>query len=203
MKYNLSQDCEKRLTQIKQYLANPPILMPPIYGKPLILYISATKTYLGILLAQEDNDNKERSIHYLSHTLISYEMNYSIIEKAFLVIVFASQKLRHFMLAYTTRLMAKIDPLKYLLSKVALIGRLAKWVMILSEFDIQYVEKKAIKGQVISDQLVEAPVQSLLPLNIDFPNESILKITHQTWVMFFDSSFTQHGSSTRLLFITP
>ena len=64
--------------------------MPPIYGKPLILYISMTKTSLGILLAQEDNNNKEQAIYYLSHTLISYEMNYSINEKACLAVVFTS-----------------------------------------------------------------------------------------------------------------
>ena len=110
--------------------------MSPIYGKPLILYISATKTSLGILLAQEYKNNKEWVIYHLIHTLISYEMSYNIIEKAYLVVVFASQKLRHYMLAHTTWLVAKIDPLKYLLSKEALIGRLAKWVMILSEFDI-------------------------------------------------------------------
>ena len=91
--------------------------MPPIYGNPLILYISATETSLGILLAQEDDNNKEREIYYLSRTLISYEMNYSIIEKASLAVVFASQKLRHYMLAHTTR---KIDPLKDLLSKATL-----------------------------------------------------------------------------------
>ena len=45
-------------------------------------------------------------------------------------------------------------------------------------------------------------MESLLPLNIDFPNESILTITHQTWVMFFDGSFTQHGLDAGLLFIT-
>ena len=55
------------------------------------------------------------------------------------------------MLAHTTRLIAKIDPLKYLLSKAALTNHLAKWVMILSEFDIEYVENNAIKGQAIVD----------------------------------------------------
>ena len=165
--------------------------MPPIYGKPLILYISATETSIGILLAQEDNSNREWAIYYLSCTFISYEMNYNIIEKAFLAVVFASQKLRHYMLAHTTWLVAKIDPLKYFLSKAALTGCLAKWVMVLSEFNIQYVECKAIKGQVIADQLVDTPIQRTLPLNIDFPDESILTLTHKTWVMFFDGSFTQ------------
>ena len=107
-------------------------------------------------------------------------MNYSIIEKACLVVVFASHKLRHYMLAHTTRLVAKIDPLKYLLSKAALTGRLAKWVMVLSEFDIQYVEHKAIKGQAIADQLADAPMYSSFPLNIDFPDESIMTLTHKS-----------------------
>ena len=43
-------------------------------------------------------------------------------------------------------LISKIDPLKYLVSKSILIGFLAKWIMILSEFDIEYVDRKAIKG---------------------------------------------------------
>ena len=118
-------------------------------------------------------------------------MNYSIIEKACLAVVFASHKLRHYILTHTMWLVAKIDPLKYFLSKASLIGRLVKWVMILSEFDIQYVELKSIKGHVIADQLEDTPMQSSLPLNIDFLDESILTLTHKMWVMFFDDSFTQ------------
>ena len=75
--------------------------MPPIHEKPLILCISATKLSLGIFLAQEDNDNKERAIYYLSCTLVSYEMNYNIIGKACLAVFFASQNLRHYMLTHT------------------------------------------------------------------------------------------------------
>ena len=55
------------------------------------------------------------------------------------------------MLVDTIHLIAKIDALKYLLIKAELTGRLTKWMMILSEFDIQYVEHKAIKGQAIFD----------------------------------------------------
>ena len=76
--------------------------MPPILGKPLILYISTTTNSLGALLAQQDESGKERAIYYISHTLVQYELNYTSIEKACLVVVFASQKLRHYMLAYTT-----------------------------------------------------------------------------------------------------
>ena len=64
--------------------------MPPIAGKPLILYISTIDTALGALLAQENQNNKEQAIYYISRTLVSYEAKYSIIEKAFLAVVFAS-----------------------------------------------------------------------------------------------------------------
>ena len=73
-------------------------------------------------------------------------MNYVVIEKFFLLVLSTSQKLQHYLLTHTIRLIAKINPLKYLLSKATLIGRLAKWVMILSDFNIQYVERKEIKG---------------------------------------------------------
>lgn len=140
--------------------------MPPIQGKLLILYISATNTSLGARLAQRDEKKKERAIYYINRMLVSYEMNYTIIEKSCLALVFASHKLRHYMLAHSIKLVAKIDPLKYLLRKETLIRRLAKWVMILIEFDIEYVEHKAIKGQVIADQLVDAPLEDNQPLNI-------------------------------------
>lgn len=68
------------------------------------------------------------------------------------------------MLTHKTKLIARIDPLKYLLNKATLIGRLAKWVMILNEFDIEYIERKAIKGQAIVDQLVDAPIIDVTPI---------------------------------------
>lgn len=154
--------------------------MPPIQDKSLILYISATNTSLGTLLAQHDENNKKKVIYYISRTLVSYETNYSIIEKAYLAVVFTSQKLRHYMLAHSIKLIAKINPLKYILSKATLTGRLAKWVMILTEFNIEYVEHKAIKGQAIVDQLASAPLEDDQPLNIEFPDESIMHITQRS-----------------------
>lgn len=131
---------------LKDYLVNTPVLVSPTLGKPLLLYISATNLALGALLAQHDDKGKQRAIYYISRTLIGYELNYTSIEKACLVVIFASQKLRHYMLSDKVQLIAHFDPLKYLLSKVTLTERLAKWVMILSEFDIEYIDRKAIKG---------------------------------------------------------
>ena len=65
----------------------------------------------------------------------------------------------------------KIDPLKYLLCIAALTGRLTKWMMILLEFDIEYIERKAIKGQAIVDQFTKSPLQDDAPIQVDFLDE--------------------------------
>lgn len=130
-----------------------------MHGKPLLLYIDATNSSLSALLAQHDEKGKERVVYYINRTLIGYELNCTPIERAYLVVVFVSQKLRRYMVSHKVHLIAQFDTLKYLMNRATLIRRLAKWVMILSEFDIEYVNRKSIKGQIIEDQLVEEPVQ--------------------------------------------
>lgn len=75
--------------------------------------------------------------------------------------------------------------------------------MILCEFDIDYIERKAIKGQAIANQLVDAPVIDSHPLITKFPDESIFNMesTH-IWTLYFDGSFTQGGSGVGILFVT-
>ncbi|GLJ17612.1 hypothetical protein SUGI_0306660 [Cryptomeria japonica] len=108
------------------------------------------------------------------------------------------------MLTHKTKLVARIDPLKYLLNKATLTSRLAKCVMLLSEFDIEYVDRKAIKGQAIIDQLVDAPMIDDVPLTSKFPDEAILTVSHaKPWQLYFDGSYTQHGAGPGILFITP
>ncbi|KAM1683700.1 hypothetical protein TB2_034358 [Malus domestica] len=76
---------------IKRYLANSPVLGAPVPGKPPILYIAIQEGSIGALLAQENKDQKERALYYLSRTLTSAELNYSPIEKICLALVFAVQ----------------------------------------------------------------------------------------------------------------
>lgn len=108
------------------------------------------------------------------------------------------------MLNRQVKLISKVYPLKYILAKVALTGRIAKWVIILSEFGIDYVDMRSIKGKIIVDQLAKALMEDHQPLIIDFPDESIL-LTKQTgcWTLYFYGSHTQHGLGVGILFLTP
>ncbi|KAL2505477.1 Ribonuclease H [Abeliophyllum distichum] len=118
----------------------------------------AQESSLGALLVQINDEGKENALYYLSRTLVGAEMNYSPIEKICLALIFAAKKLRHYMLAHTINLVSKIDPLKYIMSRPILSGRIGKWALLLSEFDIKFIPQKAVKGQALADFLADHPI---------------------------------------------
>jgi len=78
--------------KIKKYLSNPPVLGPPVPGKPLILYIAAQEKSLGALCVQKNEQGKEITLYYLSRTLVGAELKYSPPEKICLSLIFAIEK---------------------------------------------------------------------------------------------------------------
>ncbi|XP_070004197.1 uncharacterized protein [Nicotiana sylvestris] len=50
-----------------------------------------------------------------------------------------------------------MDPLKYIFQKTMPMGKLAKWQILLSRFDIIYVTQKAVKGKALANHLAENP----------------------------------------------
>ncbi|KAG9447247.1 hypothetical protein H6P81_013375 [Aristolochia fimbriata] len=145
--FECDESCRRAFQNIKDYLMKPPVLTTPMPGKPLLLYIAAQEKSLGALLAQNDDQGKERALYYLSHTMVGAEQNYSPIEKTCLALIFVVEKLRHYLLAHSTNLISRGDPLKYIMSRLMLSGRLTKWALLLSEFDINVIPQKVVKGQ--------------------------------------------------------
>ena len=78
------------------------------------------------MLCQLTNlDQKERAIYYLSKKFTSCEINYIAIEKTCCALVWASCKLRQYMLYYTMLLISRMDPIKYIFEKPALTGKIS------------------------------------------------------------------------------
>ena len=75
-----NDECQKDFELIKEYLLHPPILVPPMHEKPLLLYLSILEDAVRSMLAQEDNDKNERVIYYLSKMFHDYETRYTPIE---------------------------------------------------------------------------------------------------------------------------
>ncbi|XP_058217452.1 uncharacterized protein LOC131328531 [Rhododendron vialii] len=148
---------QKAFDEIKGYLAKAPVLMPPIKNKPLKLYISAVKSFIGCLLAQDNKQGKEQAVYYLSRLLTPCERRYTLVEKLCLSLYFAAIKLRHYMLPVVVYIMSQTGLIKYLLCQPIIRGRIGKWSLALMEFSFQYVPQKAVKGQALADFLADHP----------------------------------------------
>ena len=138
------------LDEIKNYLTNPPVLIPPQQGKSFKLYLSTDGMVIGSALIQEF-EGKEHVIYYLSRRLIDAETRYSAIEKLCVCLYFSCIKLRHYLLSAECTVICKDDVVRYMLSMPIMSGRIGKWILALSELDLRYESAKAVKGQVMAD----------------------------------------------------
>ena len=81
-------------------------------------------------------------------------MRYLSLEKAILAVVHATRKLPHYFQAHTVVILTQL-PLKSILQSADYTGRIAKWGTILGAFDIKYMPRTSVKGQVLADPVVE------------------------------------------------
>ncbi|RDX73710.1 Retrovirus-related Pol polyprotein from transposon 17.6, partial [Mucuna pruriens] len=151
-KMEWNKECQEAFEKVKQYLETPPILVLVVPRKPLILYLTVLEESMGCVLGQLDaSRKKEQAIYYLNKKFINCEQRYSTLERTYYALVWATKRLRQYMLAHTTWLIDKTDPLKYIFQKPTLTGRIAHWQMALSEYDIVYTNQKAIKGSALAE----------------------------------------------------
>uniref|UniRef100_A0A2N9FKP3 Integrase catalytic domain-containing protein n=1 Tax=Fagus sylvatica TaxID=28930 RepID=A0A2N9FKP3_FAGSY len=82
VKIKWTEDCQRAFDKIKEYLLNPPILVPPTPGRPLILYLTVQEASMGCMLGQQDETGKkEQAIYYLSKKFTEPETRYLLVEK--------------------------------------------------------------------------------------------------------------------------
>ncbi|RDX90425.1 Retrovirus-related Pol polyprotein from transposon opus, partial [Mucuna pruriens] len=191
-----NKECHEAFEKVKQYLETPHVLVPTIPGKPLILYLTVLEESMGCILGQQEaSGKKEHAIYYLSKKFTDWEQRYPTLERTCCVLVWTVKRLRQYMLAHTTWLIAKTNPLKYIFKNPALIGRIACWQMTLSEYNIVYTSQKAIKGSALAEQLAHHPLDDYQPLLHEFSDEHIMSIeeTESTvesaeWKPWFDGA---------------
>ena len=81
------------------------------------------------------------------------------------------------MTEYLVHLISCLDPLRYLFDRPTLAGRLIRWLVLLTKFDIQYISWKSIKGSIIADHLASLPTIESRLVDDDFPNEEFIAMT--------------------------
>ena len=81
------------------------------------------------------------------------------------------------MTKYFVQLVSRLDPLRYLFDRPILTSRLMIWLVLLIEFDIQYVTQNSIKGNVLANHLASLPVTDSRVIDDNFLDEEITVVT--------------------------
>ena len=151
--FEWTEECALAFQQLKEYLARPPIMSSPEADEVLFAYVAVAFHAISLVLIREDNGT-QRPVYYVSKSLHEAEIRYLPLEKAVLAIVQATRKLPHYFQAHTMVVLTQL-PLKSILRSADYMGRIAKWGTILGAFDIRYMPRTAVKGQVLIDLVAE------------------------------------------------
>ncbi|XP_070017399.1 uncharacterized protein [Nicotiana sylvestris] len=130
-------------------LSNPPLLAKPKDGEKLLVYLVVSEVAVSVVLVREDH-GKQSLIYYVIQSLLDAETRYPHLEKPALALIMASRKLRPYFQCHPIFVVTAY-PLRNILHKQELSGRLAKWAIELSEYDITYQPRTTIKSQVLAD----------------------------------------------------
>ena len=121
--------------------------------------------------------------------------------------VHASQKLPHYFQVHTVVVLTQL-PLKSVLRTADYTRRIALWNMILGAFDIKYMPRTSIKGQVLANlvaEFAELPVEILTKLRV-VEGKSVGVVSTlkpPCWKVYVDGAANQRESGVGLVLISP
>nr|GFC00471.1 reverse transcriptase domain-containing protein [Tanacetum cinerariifolium] len=135
------KDCIDAFETLKKKLTEAPILVVPDWNQPFELMCDASDFAISAVLGQRKTKHFQ-PIHYASKTMTEAQIHYTSTKKEMLVVVYAFEKFRPYLVLSKSILYTDHSALKYLLSKQDAKPRLLRWVLILQEFDIIIRDKK-------------------------------------------------------------
>jgi len=141
--FTWTDECEAAFQELKRYLSNPPLLNPSKEGENLYLYLAVSATIVNTALIREE-DRKQFIVYYVSQAFQGAEVKYPRIEKIVFALIVASRKLRPYFQVNPILIMTD-QPIKKSMNKPEAVGRMVQWAIELSQFDIKYHPKTAIK----------------------------------------------------------
>ena len=142
---------------LKRALASTSVISPPEYSCDFLLYVVASMEMIGMVLVQKDEEIQEHVIYYLSWNLIDVEIHYSHVEKLSLAIVHVVQRLRHYILLPRTLVVAHINLFQFVLTRRMIGGKYNKWIVILQEFNLEFVLVKLKKSLIFMELISDFP----------------------------------------------
>ncbi|GJR07311.1 reverse transcriptase domain-containing protein [Tanacetum coccineum] len=150
------------------------------WSQPFELMCDAINFAVGAVLRQREGKHFH-PIHFASKTLNNTQQNYTVTKKELLIVVFAFDKFRSYLILSKTVVFIDHSALKYMFAKQDAKPCLIRWILLLQEFDIKFKNKKGAKN-VAADHLLrlENPhPEELRDDDIDdnFPDETLMNVS--------------------------
>jgi hypothetical protein len=149
--FDFNEKCLVAFRTLKRALITAPIIQPPDWSQPFEIMCDASDYAVGAVLGQR-KESKVHAIYYASTTLNGAQLDYATMEKELLVVVFAFEKIRSYIVNSKVIIYTDHAAIKYLLSKKDAKPRLIRWILLLQEFDVEIRDKKGSKN-VVADHL--------------------------------------------------
>ena len=190
--FDWTDQCQKAFQDLKVYLTTTPLLSPSIPGEELYLYLAVSPHAVSSTLIREEG-KAQKPVYYTNQALRGAEGRYPLMEKLAYLLITVSRKLRHYFQAHVIVVMTD-HPLKKLMNKLEAAGRLVQWAIELSEFDVKYKPRNAIKAQALADFIAE-----FTPGHGDLDQRE----DNRTWVVHVDGSSTLHAGGIGVVLKSP
>ncbi|XP_019177744.1 PREDICTED: uncharacterized protein LOC109172949 [Ipomoea nil] len=147
---------------------------------------------ISVLVKEEGGT--QRPIYYISKALHNAELQYSVLEKTVFAIVTSSKRLAHYFQAHPIHVLSH-QPLGSFLRNTNSSARMARWAMHLSQFDIDFKPRPAVKGQALADFIVECIAWEV--------TDQVETKDGGWWTLSTDGSSNNKGCDSGVMLVTP
>lgn len=170
-------------------MSQAPILRGPYWSVQFHISSDASDIAIGVILGQQE-DSKPYAIYFITKNMSPAELNYTVTEKEFLVVIYAINKFWHYITGYPTFVHTDHTTIRYLMNKEITNARVTRWLLLLQEFDITIVDNPG-KENVVADflsRLVNNSDNS--PVEDSFPDEHLFAVsTYSSWYAYITNYF--------------
>lgn len=155
-----NHEAQSAFDKLKSCLISAPVLSHPDFSRPFFIQCDASKSGVGGVLYQIDENGEEHPIAYMSKKLNAAQRNYCVTELECLAAILCLLKFRGYVEGMKFTIVTDHASLKWLMSQKDLSGRLARWSLSLQGFDFAIEHRKGT-ANVVPDVLSRVYVDEL------------------------------------------
>ena len=132
--------------ELKEQLCGAAILQLPDAYSPFILTTHWSQRGMGAILSQVRKDGEEHPVCFASRSYNPAEQNYSSFEEECLAVVWATNHFIPYLFGNSFHLVTDHEPLKWIITTTKLTGKLARWSLLLWEYDFTVDHRKGVEN---------------------------------------------------------